>query len=55
MRKTVEVYFEIWVMLLIMFSLLFPLTSIGIVYLIPTTTYGFFFVQIIIFTVRVVL
>ena len=55
MRKNVEVIFETWVILLITFSLLGPLTTIGSSYLIQTTSYGFFFVQVIIFTVRVVL
>ena len=49
MRKIVDAYFEMYIVCAIVPTALLLLVSIGTIYIIPTTSWSFFFVQAVIF------
>ena len=54
MRKNVEAFFEIFIMMLLLPTLIPVLTGIGVSCIMPTTSFGFLLVQAIIFSLRVI-
>ena len=54
MRKTVEAWFESFIILLVLPTMLPAVIGLGSAILLPTTSYWFIFVQAIIFLLRVI-